>query len=125
MYAKSGYHRLDPEAASPPSALDALAELERRFNGPVPEPLRLAAQLGTAELCRRRHAEAEAAYLKTLLCGQIRLIRRRRAEGSFYPALLDDLRLYRRRWRHWRRHAALPRASVPSAAGSPTAMAAE
>jgi hypothetical protein len=55
MYAKSGYDRLDREAASP--AL-ALAELERRFNGPVPEPLRLPAQLGTAELRRLRHAMA-------------------------------------------------------------------
>jgi hypothetical protein len=98
-------------------ALDALAELERRFNGPVPEPLRLAAQLGTAELCRR-HAEAQAAYLRTLLLSQIRLIRRRRAEGTFDPALLDDLRLYQQRWRHWRRAAApaRPATTLPVAA---------
>jgi hypothetical protein len=82
--------------------LAALSELERRYNGPVPEPLRQAAQLGSAELSRLRHAEAEAAFLKTHLRDQIQLIRRRRAAGSFHPSLLADLRLYRRRWRHWR-----------------------
>jgi len=106
--------------------LAALAELERRFNGPIPEPLRLAAQLGSAELCRLRQAEAQAAFLKALLRGQVRLIRRRRAEGSFHPLLLDDLRLYRRRWRHWHRRAVALRTALPgeTPAGS-AAMAAE
>jgi len=94
--------------------LAALAELERRFNGPIPEPLRLAAQLGSAELCRLRQAEAQAAFLKALLRGQVRLIRRRRAEGSFHPLLLDDLRLYRRRWRHWHRRAVALQAAMPA-----------
>jgi hypothetical protein len=104
--------------------LAALAELERRFNGPIPEPLRLAAQLGSAELCRLRQAEAQAAFLKTLLRDQVRLIRRRRAEGSFHPSLLDDLRLYRRRWRHWQRRAITLRASQPGLTGR-AAIAAE
>lgn len=94
--------------------LAALAELERRFNGPVPEPLRQAAQLGSTELCRLRQAEAQAAFLKALLRGQIRLIRQRRAEHSAYPSLLDDLRLYRRRWRHWHRRAAALQAAMPA-----------
>src|SRR5258707_13167679 len=96
--------------------LAALAELERRFNGPVPEALRLAAQLGSAELGRVRQAEAQAAFLKALLRGQVRLIRRRREEGSFYPSLLDDLRLYRRRWRHWHRRAVALRTALPGEA---------
>jgi hypothetical protein len=106
--------------------LAALGELERRFNGPVPEPLRHAAQLGSAELCRLRRAEAQAAFLKTLLRGQVRLIRRRRAEGSFHPSLLEDLRLYRRRWRLWHRRAATLQAALATdvAAGA-DAIAAE
>jgi hypothetical protein len=92
--------------------LGALGELERRFDGPIPEPLRQAAQLGSPELCRLRQAEAEAAFLKALLLDQLRLIRTRRMDGSFHPALLADLRLYRRRWRHWRRRAALRQAAL-------------
>jgi hypothetical protein len=105
MYAGCVYHLPGlGEVIMPPSVdpLAALGELERRYNGPVPEPLRQAAQLGSAELSRLRHAEAEATFLKTLLRDQIRLIRRRRIAGSFHPSLLADLRLYRRRWRHWR-----------------------
>ena|SRR5690242_1271487 len=100
-----------------PPAIDplaALGELERRYNGTVPEPLRQAAQLGSAELARLRHAEAEAAFLKTLLLDQIQLIRRRRAAGTFHPSLLADLRLYRRRWRHWHRRALAAQAALSS-----------
>ena len=104
--------------------LAALGELERRFNGPVPEPLRQAAQLGSADLAQLRHAEAEAAFLKTLLCDQVRLIRRRRAAGSFQPSLLADLRLYRRRWRHWHRRVMAAQAAL-SAQHASTAVAAE
>jgi hypothetical protein len=92
--------------------LAALAELERRFNGPVPEAQRLAAQLGSAELFRLRQAEAQAAFLRTLFRRQLRLIRQRRAGGSLDPSLLDDLRLYRRRWRHWRYRAQVLRQSL-------------
>jgi hypothetical protein len=104
--------------------LAVLAELERRYNGPVPEPLRQAAQLGSAELSRLRHAEAEAAFLKTLLRDQIRLVRRRRAAGSFDPSLVDDLRLYRRRWRHWHRRALAAQAAL-TAQNASAALAAE
>ncbi|HWG80502.1 MAG TPA: hypothetical protein VN681_12045 [Stellaceae bacterium] len=104
--------------------LAALGELERRYNGPVPVPLRQAAQLGSAELARLRHAEAEAAFLKTLLRGQVRLIRRRRDAGSFHPSLLADLRLYRRRWRHWRRRVLAAQAAL-SAQHARAAVAAE
>ena len=104
--------------------LAALGELERRYNGPVPEPLRQAAQLGSAELSRLRHAEAEAAFLKTLLHDQVQLIRRRRAAGSVQPSLLADLRLYRRRWRHWRRRALAAQTAL-SAANASASIAAE
>jgi len=35
--------------------------------------------------------------------GQLRAIRARRADGSFYPKMLADLALYRRQHRRWRR----------------------
>ncbi|HXQ51133.1 MAG TPA: hypothetical protein VN802_08580 [Stellaceae bacterium] len=87
--------------------LSALAELERRYDGPIPEPLRLVARLGSPSAARRLHAEAKAAFFAALAKGQIRAIRRRRGAGSLYPALFDDLALYRRERRHWRRAARL------------------
>ncbi len=96
-----------PSSADP---LAAMAELERRFNGPVPGPLRLLAQHGSAHRVLLLEAEAQAAFFEAMLRGQIALIRRRRADGSFYPALLADLVFYRRHWRHWRRRARLLRA---------------
>lgn len=83
--------------------LARLAELERRYDGPIPDALRQAAHLGSAEAVERLFAAGEAAFYRSMVSRQLALIRRRRLEGSFYPALLDDLRLYRKSWRQWRR----------------------
>lgn len=82
-------------------ALAAIADLERRYNGPVPEGLRLVARLGSADIVERLFAAGQAAFYKSMVLGQLDIIRRRRAEGSFYPALIDDLRTYRTGWRRW------------------------
>lgn len=87
--------------------LPATAELERRYDGAVPPPLRLAARLGSARAVRRLQAEGQAAFFTAMARGQLRAIRLRRADGSFYPALLADLALYRRERRRWRRIARL------------------
>lgn len=92
-----------PDSTEP---LAALATLERRYDGPIPEPLRQAARLGGAAALRRLEAVGQAAFFKAMVLGQLRAIRRRRADGSFYPALVADLALYRREWRRWRRLAA-------------------
>lgn len=105
-------------------ALAALAELERRFNGPIPEPLRRAARLGSAERVELLHAEGQRAFFRSMLRGQVRIIRQRRLDGSFYPALLADLALYREGWRRWHRMAC----ALGKAAAAPSdtaAMAAE
>jgi hypothetical protein len=87
--------------------LPAYAELERRYDGPVPPQLRLVARLGSARDLRRLEAEGQAAFFTAMARGQLRAIRLRRADGSFYPALLADLALYRRERRRWRRIARL------------------
>jgi hypothetical protein len=87
--------------------LPATAELERRYDGPVPPLLRRVARLGSARAARRLEAEGQAAFFTALARGQIRAIRLRRADGSFDPALLADLALYRRERRRWRRIAGL------------------
>lgn len=87
----------------PHDLLTRLAELEQRYDGPIPEGLRQAAQEGSAEAVELLFATGEAAFYKSMVLGQLAIIRRRRADGSFYPSLLADLRYYRDGWRHWHR----------------------
>lgn len=91
----------------PDDPLAALNALERRYDGTIPPSLRLAARLGSADAVRILHAEGQAAFFAAMVRGQLRAIRSRRADGSFYPSLLNDLALYRRQRRRWRRIARL------------------
>jgi hypothetical protein len=93
--------------------LAALAELERRYDGPIPEPLRRIARHGSGHVVRRLHAAGQAAFFTAMARGQIRAIRLRRRDGSFYPAMLEDLGLYRDERRRWRQRAALVARLIP------------
>src|ERR1700745_3159600 len=86
--------------------LAALSELERRFDGPIPAPLRQATLLGHSLLPPRLLAEAQVCFFASLVRGQIATIRERRRDGSFYPQLVADLTFYRERRRAWRREIA-------------------
>ena len=86
--------------------LAALSDLERRFDGPIPEPLRRAALLGHSLLPLRLLAEAQVCFFTALVRGQIATIRQRRRDGSFYEQLVADLAFYRERRRIWRRERA-------------------
>lgn len=68
----------------------ARAELERRYDRPIPEGLRLAEHL----------------------LRQIDIIRRQRADGSFYVSLVADLRYYRDGWRQWHRRLRVARVAA-------------
>jgi len=96
------------------STLPHLGFLERSHDGPLSGEARRIALAGSPMRHVALQAAAEAAFFHAMIRGQIRTIRSRRADGSFYPALLDDLRLYRRQWRAWRR---LGRSCAASAAG--------
>jgi hypothetical protein len=87
----------------PRDSLARLAELELRYDGPIPDALREEARLGSAEAVERLFATGQAAFLRSLIRGQIALIRRRRSDGTAYPALIRDLLLYRSEWRAWQR----------------------
>jgi hypothetical protein len=87
--------------------LAALTALERRFDGPIPETLRLIARLGSAAALRRLQAEGQAEFFSSLARSQLRAIRRGREAGRLAPGLLSDLALYRRERRRWRRVARL------------------
>jgi hypothetical protein len=77
------------------------AALESRYDGPIPPQVRAVARLGSPAMVLLVRARAEAAFFRAMVRGQVRTIRRRRADGSFYPALIDDLRLYLRYVRAW------------------------
>lgn len=99
--------------------LPALAALERRYDGPIPEPLLRAARLGSPALAALLLAEGQARFFKGMAQGQRAIIRRRRADGSLYPGLFADLAFYCRRWRAWRRRARRLRAALASAVEPP------
>jgi hypothetical protein len=48
-------------------------------------------------------ARGEAAFFAVMASAQIRTLRQRRADGSFRPALVEDLGFYLRHRRAWRR----------------------
>ena len=85
--------------------LSHLRELERRFNGPIPDALLMIARLGTPEAVALMAAEANAAFMRHMVRGQITAIRARREDHSFYPSMTVDLAYYRAHWRVAMRHA--------------------
>jgi len=73
----------------------ALAELEARYNGPIPRAaLEFALSQRSAGEVALLAARARAIGSRLFVEGQLRAIRRRRADGSAYPALLEDFRSY-------------------------------
>ena len=78
-----------------------MADLERRYDGPIPAPLRQVARLGSVEIVELLYAEGMAAFYREHAIGQIGIIRRRRAAGNWYPSLHEDLQLYRAGWHRW------------------------
>jgi len=87
-----------PDRFDPLPALDAL---ERRTDGPIPEEARRVARCGSALRLRFFEAVGQADFFRRMARGQLDIIRRRQMDGSFYPALVEDLALYRREYAHW------------------------
>ena len=100
-----------------------LAALEGVYDGPIPEAALAAARLDRRGALLLMRARAEAAFFGGMVRGQLRALKQRTGDGSYYPALLDDLRLYRRHHRAWRRLAAQlahgPEAVDRTESGSP------
>lgn len=79
--------------------LQRLSELERAYNGPIPPGLLDIARYGSPWIVSLLDAAGRRAFYAEAVRSQIRIIRKRRRDGSFYVALLDDLRLYRSAFR--------------------------
>ncbi len=90
--------------------------------GPVPPVVLAIAHCGSPEMVLFIRARGEAAFFRSMILGQIKTIRARRADGTFYPALLTDLRWYWHQFRGWNcivvqmRHAIGQLESNPSSA---------
>jgi hypothetical protein len=80
--------------------------LEAIFDGPVPPAVLAAARFGSREMIILIRARGETAFFRSMTVGQLKTIRMRRADGTYYPALLTDLQFYRQQFRSWNRIAA-------------------
>jgi hypothetical protein len=92
--------------------VSALADLERRTDGPIPRAALLAARLGSAAAARCAMAAGEARFFTTLALGQIEAIRRARTLGRAEDGLRATLMHYLAARRRFRQIACLP-ASIP------------
>jgi hypothetical protein len=92
-----------------PERRAALALLERRYDGPIPGAERRLAEFGSA--VSLLEAAGNEAFYRALTRRLLATLRQRRAAGTASPALFADFRLYRSRWRYWRRLRATLQAS--------------
>ncbi len=92
------------------TAADPLAELERRYDGPIPAPLRAAALAGGTERLAQRRARADLRVYRNLIRDTIACLRAlRRAPGRPEPATREAALLAQLRWYRDRRLEALRR----------------
>lgn len=80
-------------------ALSRLADLEQRYTGPIPQGALDFVRYGSAEARDLLAAEGSVAFYRSMIRGQVRAIRARLADGSYFPAMLEDLAYYRRGFR--------------------------
>jgi hypothetical protein len=86
-----------------PDVLAAIADLERRYDGPIPADCGWSRDSARPISSSGYSPKGRAALYTSMVLGRLRIIRSRRAEGSYYPGLVDDLRTYRQGWRRWHR----------------------
>ena len=85
------------------TAINDLNALHQIFDGIVPKAVLDVVRHGSPEMVALVRARGEVAFFRSMVRGQVKTIRVRRADGSFYPALLSDLACYRRQHGAWRR----------------------
>lgn len=90
-----------------------IAELERRYDGPIPWAERAVAFFGHPTVILLLQATARAAYFRHLAVSQWRkVICPRRRDGTYQPYMADDCRLYIREARKAEREEARLTAEV-------------
>ena len=101
--------------------IQRLAELEARFDGIIPPDLLAIAQIGSPEMAALMAAIGNVEFYRNMTLRQIETIRARREDGTYYSALLTDLRFYRRYHRAHVRHLHALRRIVAAAHVAPLA----
>jgi hypothetical protein len=79
-----------------------LEAFERRYDGPMPEPIRRALRAGSERHAARAQATAETRFLAAAIREQVSAIRATRRRGRDDAALCRDLITYHHAWRRWR-----------------------
>lgn len=74
---------------------------ELRYDGEIPAQVAAVERHGGARAAAYVAACGNRASYRSFVLGQIRTIRGRRGDGSFYPELVADLHVYRRGFRSW------------------------
>ena len=68
----------------------------QRYEGQIRPAALAVARFGSPEIVAALlGARGEAAVFRSMVLGQPKAVRMRRADGTYYPALLTDLQLYR------------------------------
>jgi hypothetical protein len=101
-----------------------LNNLHQTYDGMIPRAVLDVVRCGSPEMVALIRANGEVALFRSMTLGQIKTIRARRADGSYYPALLDDLAMYRHQHRAWNRIAHELRRKADTPAVSSIAIAA-
>jgi hypothetical protein len=83
--------------------LARFADLERRYDGPIPLHLRDRALADNWQIVEERRAAARVKFFDDMAHFQVAAIRGRRQAGTAHAGLRRDLQLYLERRRHWRR----------------------
>jgi hypothetical protein len=82
------------------------ADSEHQFNGPI-SPVALAtAHLDFIRIIAFIRTRSEVAFFRSMVLGQLKTIRMRRADGTIYSALMTDLQFYHQQFRNSNRLAA-------------------
>src|SRR6266849_800133 len=102
--------------------MSTLDDLYQLYDGPIPPVVRAVARYGSPEMVLLVRARGEAAFFRSMVLGQVKTIRARRAGGTFYPALLTDLRWYRHQFRGWNRIAAQMRRAIDQLESNPSSV---
>jgi hypothetical protein len=92
--------------------MTTLTDLHQQYDGVIPSALLAAVKHGGHAFAELAGALSQLIFLRKMAQAQIKAIRARRANGTFYPAMVSDLLLYRDQHRAWVRHATAIRQEI-------------
>jgi len=102
--------------------MNVAADLHPLYDGPIPPAVLAVARYGSPEMVLLMRARGEAAFFRSMILGQVKTIRARRTDGTFYPALLTDLRWYRHHFRGWNRIVVQMRRAIGQLESNPSSV---